>query len=317
MIYSDNASYGPNQIALLLAAVFAGIMGYVNRVPIRHMLEGINSSLGSAIGAILILLFVGALSGTWLMSGIIPAMIYYGLQVLDPTYFLAAAVVVCAIVSVATGSSWSTVATVGVALLAIGQVLQIHTGLTVGAIISGAYFGDKISPLSDTTNLAPAMAGTDLFTHIRYMMLTTIPSITIALGIFLVIGFMSEPATSGENSLELNKVINEEFNLNPLLFIVPAVVVAMVIMKFDAVVALFIGTVLGAVFAIIFQPAIVNQVATKSELESVAAASDAVQLQKDIVELGQLRGSLEGEELEEAMASLKRQKQTSPMPRAI
>lgn len=269
-LYSDDASYGPNQIALLAAAVLAGVMGYMNRVPISHMLDGINKSLGSAIGAILILLLVGSLAGTWMMSGIIPAMIYYGLQVLNPTIFLFAAVIVCAIVSIATGSSWSTVATVGVALLGIGQALGISNGLIVGAIISGAYFGDKVSPLSDTTNLAPAMAGTDLFTHIRYMLYTTVPSILITLAIFLAIGLMNSVGDSTSDTIALNETIQKEFNLTPLLFIVPAVVVAMVIMKFDAVVALFIGTILGGVFAIIFQPHTVTQVATLSAAGTVA-----------------------------------------------
>lgn len=300
IIYSDNASYGPNQIALLMSAVFAGVIGYVHRVPIKQMLEGINKSLGSAIGAMLILLLVGALSGTWLLSGIIPAMIYYGLQVLNPATFLFAAVIVCAIVSVSTGSSWSTVATVGVALLAIGGALEIHVGLTVGAIISGAYFGDKISPLSDTTNLAPAMAGTDLFTHIRYMMFTTVPSIVITLGIFFVIGMMTTPADSEASTMALNEVIKSEFNISPFLFLVPAVVIAMVIMKFDAVVALFIGTILGGVFAIFFQPHIVNQVATMPETAAVAEAEDSLAAQKDAIDLGVFRGTLKGEQLEEA-----------------
>lgn len=280
-LYSDNATYGPNQIALLMAAVFAGVIGYSNRVPIKHMLEGINKSLGSAIGALLILLLVGSLAGTWLISGIVPAMIYYGLQVLEPTYFLVAAVVICAIVSVATGSSWSTVATVGLALLAIGKALGIGEGWIVGAIISGAYFGDKISPLSDTTNLAPAMAGAELFTHIRYMLYTTVPSILITLAIFFFVGMTVDIPEQAQSSVELSKVIEGEFNLNPLLFLVPAVVVFMVIMKFDAVVALFIGTVLGGLFALYFQPGVIEQLAAKAadgSVESQRAEVDEMRL---------------------------------------
>ena len=151
--------------------------------------DGIVKSISSAMSSILILLLIGALAGTWMLSGIVPAMIYYGLQILNPTIFLIAACMVCAIVSIATGSSWTTVATVGVALLGIGKALGFEEGIIGGAIISGAYFGDKMSPLSDTTNLAPAMAGTDLFTHIRHMTKTTVPSMSITLIICaLIIG---------------------------------------------------------------------------------------------------------------------------------
>lgn len=309
MIYSDNATYGPNQIALLAAAVFAGVVGFANRVPIRHMLEGINKSLSSAIGALLILLLVGALAGTWMMSGIIPAMIFYGLQVLNPTIFLFAAVIVCAIVSVATGSSWSTVATVGLALMGIGQTLGFNSGLIAGAVISGAYFGDKISPLSDTTNLAPAMAGTDLFTHIRYMLYTTVPSIVITLIIFLCIGFMTDVGETAQDTLALTNVLQEEFNLTPLLFLVPIAVVVMVILKFDAVVALFIGTILGAVFAIVFQPEIVTQVATMSVSNSLSEKQDALTASENALAAKISRGELEDDQVEEAQGEIEKAKE--------
>ena len=152
--------------------------------------KGIVKTISSAMASILILLLIGSLAGTWLLSGVVPAMIYYGLQILNPTIFLVAACIVCSIVSIATGSSWTTAATVGIALMGIGKALGIPDGMIAGAVLSGAYFGDKMSPLSDTTNLAPAMAGTDLFTHIRYMTITTIPSISIALVLFLILGFM-------------------------------------------------------------------------------------------------------------------------------
>jgi NhaC family Na+:H+ antiporter len=259
-LYSDNATGGPNQIALILAAAVAGIVGRFLGIRFRTMLQGIASSLSSAIGAILILLMIGSLAGTWMLSGVVPAMIYYGLEVIDPRIFLFASVVVCSIVSVATGSSWTTVATVGVALVGIGQALDVHLGMTIGAIISGAYFGDKISPLSDTTNLASAMAGTELFTHIRYMLWTTVPSICIALAIFLAIGLSSDVSTAGAGAESLSLAIDEKFNLNPLLFLVPLAVIGMVIFKVDALVALFVGTILGAVFAVIFQPNIIAEV---------------------------------------------------------
>ena len=178
-IYGEDATYGSNQIALLIAAAFATIIGFSLKFSWKEMQRGIVKSISAALPALIILLLIGSLAGTWMISGIVPTMIYYGLQILNPTIFLFAACAVSAIVAIATGSSWSTIATVGLALLGIGTVLEINPGVIAGAIISGAYFGDKMSPLSDTTNLAPAMAGTDLFTHIRYMALTTIPSITL------------------------------------------------------------------------------------------------------------------------------------------
>lgn len=259
--YGDMAISGPNQIALIVAAAVAALVGLSIKVPFATMLKGAVDSISASMSAILILLLIGALAGTWLISGIVPAMIYYGLQVLNPTIFLAAATIVCCIVSVATGSSWSTVATVGIALLGIGKALNIHEGLIAGAIISGAYFGDKISPMSDTTNLAPAMAGTDLFTHIRYMMWTTIPSILLAILIFLGIGLFTTNNVSGADASALSVAVKEKFNINPLLFIVPAAVIWMIIKKVNALAALLIGTILGGIFAVIFQPHIISEVA--------------------------------------------------------
>ena len=186
IVFGSGATDGPNQIALIMAASVAGIIAWRLGNSWEHIEASIVKSISSAMGAMLILLVIGSLSGTWLLSGIVPAMIYYGLKILNPTIFLFAACIVCGIVSLATGSSWSTVATVGIALLGIGKTLGIHEGVIAGAIMSGAYFGDKMSPLSDTTNLAPAMAGTDLFTHIRYMVITTVPTLTITLIIFFV-----------------------------------------------------------------------------------------------------------------------------------
>ena len=196
VIYGEDATYGPNQIALLMAAAIATVIGFTLNYSWDDIQKGIVKSIKSALPAILILLLIGALAGTWLLSGVVPTMIYYGLKVIHPSIFLFAACLVSAIVAMATGSSWSTIATVGVALLAIGSALGFGSGLVAGAIISGAYFGDKMSPLSDTTNLAPAMAGTDLITHIRYMALTTVPSILITLVIFLLVGFGAKEASS-------------------------------------------------------------------------------------------------------------------------
>lgn len=274
-LYGEDSSYGPNQIALLMAAGAAAIVGRLYLNSFKEMLAGIERAIGSALVAMLILLLIGSLAGTWMMSGVVPAMIYYGLDVLNPQSFLVATAVVCAIVSVATGSSWSTVATVGIALLGIGMALGVSTPLTAGAIISGAYFGDKISPLSDTTNLAAAMAGTDLITHIKYMLWTTVPSFVIALIIYLLIGLGGEPTEIAGNTAALKQEMLANFDtLSPVLFVVPLVVLAMVILKFDAVAALFIGAVLGGVFAIAFQPQMVSEIAGLDDVEVVTSTGE-------------------------------------------
>jgi NhaC family Na+:H+ antiporter len=198
------------------------------------------------------LFLVGALAGTWLVSGIIPAMVYYGLQVLSPAIFLPASVVIAAIISVATGSSWTTSATVGIALVGIGSALGIPTGMIAGAVISGAYFGDKMSPLSDTTNLAPAMAGTDLFTHIKYMAYTTVPTIIITLIVFAILSGTIE--TNGNTDISsLLTSINNTFYISPWLFLVPGIVIVMIVMKTKPLIALSVGVLLAAIFAFIFQ----------------------------------------------------------------
>ncbi|ADR20030.1 sodium:proton antiporter [Marivirga tractuosa] len=259
--FGDGTLDGSNQIALILSAGIAAIVALKVGFKWTTMLDGIVSSISSAMSSILILLLIGSLAGTWLLSGIVPAMIYYGLNILNPTIFLFAACIVSAIVSVATGSSWSTIATLGLALLGIGQTLGMSEGVVAGAIISGAYFGDKMSPLSDTTNLAPAMAGTDLFTHIRYMAYTTIPSIVIALIIFLVLGLMNNSETDIQQVGLVQAAIQDKFNINLWLFLVPAIVIFMIVKKISAIPALLIGSLLGGAFAIIFQPQIIETIA--------------------------------------------------------
>ncbi len=279
-LYGEDSSYGPNQIALLMAAGAAAIVGRLYLNSFKEMLAGIERAIGSALVAMLILLLIGSLAGTWMMSGVVPAMIYYGLDVLNPQSFLVATAVVCAIVSVATGSSWSTVATVGIALLGIGMALGVNEYLTAGAIISGAYFGDKISPLSDTTNLAAAMAGTDLITHIKYMLWTTVPSFVIALVIYLLIGLGGEPTEIAGNTAALKQEMLANLDtLSPVLFVVPLVVLTMVILKFDAVAALFIGAVLGGVFAIVFQPQMVSEIAGLDDIEVVTSTGETEMVQ--------------------------------------
>lgn len=260
VIYGEDATYGPNQIALLMAAAIATVIGFSLNYSWKKIQKGIVKSIKSALPAILILLLIGALAGTWLLSGVVPTMIFYGLKVIHPSIFLFAACLVSAIVAMATGSSWSTIATVGVALLAIGSALGFGSGLVAGAIISGAYFGDKMSPLSDTTNLAPAMAGTDLITHIRYMALTTIPSILITLVIFLVLGFGSKNASSTEDVDLILNMIDSHFVVSPWLFFVPAIVVFLIIKKVSAIPALFVGVLLGAVGGVIFQPDLIESI---------------------------------------------------------
>lgn len=258
-VYGDGALDGANQMALLFAATIAAIIGIYNGRSFDDIIDGINKSIHSALSAIIILLLIGALAGTWLLSGIVPAMIYYGLDILNPTIFLFATCLICAIVSMATGSSWSTVATVGIALLGIGKALGVEEPIIAGAIISGAYFGDKMSPLSDTTNLAPAMAGTDLITHVKYMALTTIPSILITLLIFLIIGFFYKTGVQTNQVEELQLAISSKFNVTPLLFVVPLLVIGMILFKIPAIPALFFGSLLGGVFAIVFQGALIKE----------------------------------------------------------
>jgi len=260
LLFEDTLS-GANQIALLLAAALAGIIAFRLGHDWLEVRKKIVSTIGSAMPSILILLLIGSLAGTWMISGVVPAMIYYGLDIISPKLFLITAVVVSAIVSVATGSSWSTIATIGVALLGIGNAIGINEAVVAGAIISGAYFGDKMSPLSDTTNLAPAMAGTDLFTHIRYMAFTTVPSMTITLIIFLVIGFTYDFSGATVNVENVKTAIDSTFNTNGWLFLVPLFLLTIIILKVPPLPALLAGTLLGGIFAIIFQPDIIREVA--------------------------------------------------------
>ena len=274
LIYGDDALNGSNQFILLIGGAFAAIIGFRQKITYKTMIGKVAENLQSVTGALLILLFVGALAGTWLISGIIPAMIYYGLQILHPSIFLPACIIICAIISLATGSSWTTSATVGIALIGIGTVLQIPLGMVAGAVISGAYFGDKLSPLSDTTNLAPAMAGGELFNHIRYMTYTTVPSIVITLIVFFILSLTQ--TISGEvDTANLMLAIKEKFTINLWLFLVPATVIFLIIKKTPPIVALLIGTLLGGFFALIFQPKILLEI-TNTQILTPAIAYRAV-----------------------------------------
>jgi Na+:H+ antiporter, NhaC family len=263
-LFEDTLS-GANQIALLLSAALAGIIAWRLGYKWAIIREKVVSTIGSAMPSILILLMIGSLAGTWMLSGVVPVMIYYGLDIISPKTFLFTAVIVSAIVSVATGSSWSTIATIGIALLGIGKALGMSEAIVAGAIISGAYFGDKMSPLSDTTNLAPAMAGTDLFTHIRYMFYTTVPSMVISLILYLVISFSSDYSDAMQNVASVKSAIDGTFNTNPLLFLVPAILLTIIILRVPPLPALLAGTLLGGIFAVIFQPHIILTVAGNAE----------------------------------------------------
>jgi NhaC family Na+:H+ antiporter len=258
-VYGDNALGGSNQFILLLGASVAAIIGFFNKVSYQKMMEEVAENIKSTVSAILILLMVGALAGTWLISGIIPSMIYYGLQILSPAIFLPATLIICSIISIATGSSWTTSATVGIALIGIGGALGFDLGMVAGAVISGAYFGDKLSPMSDTTNLAPAMAGTDLFTHIRYMTITTIPTYIITLILFIILG-LTVDIKGDVNTVVLLNDIKTSFTISGWLFIVPIIVIGLIIKKTEPLIALLTGTLLAAIFALIFQPHIINQI---------------------------------------------------------
>ena len=265
-LFGDNTTSGSNQLSLLIAAAVAAVLGGIYGVKWKDMLEGAVKSISSAMGALIILLLIGSLAGTWMLSGIVPSMIFYGLEILNPTIFLFATCIVCAVVSLATGSSWSTIATIGIAMLGIGNALGLSNGLIGGAIISGAYFGDKMSPLSDTTNLAPAMAGTDLITHIRYMMFTTIPSITITLIIFLIIGLKMDNNNSGFSQvLEMQNALSSTYNISLWSLLVPVLVILLIVKKVPAVPALFIGTIGGGLYAVFFQQDVIYQL-TKYEI---------------------------------------------------
>ena len=273
-VFGDDALSGSNQFILILGAAVAAIVGFLNKTSYHKMLEEVSENLKSTSGALLILLMVGALSGTWLVSGIIPTMIYYGLQLLNPTFFLVASVLICAIISIATGSSWTTSATVGIALIGIGDTLGISLGMTAGAVLSGAYFGDKMSPLSDTTNLAPAMAGAELFDHIKYMAITTVPTFVITLFLFLIIGFNIEINGTPDISNKL-EAIDQAFNISPWLLLVPMMVVILIVKKTPPLVALLTGTLLAALASILAQPQILMSIA-ESEIFNFETAYKGV-----------------------------------------
>ncbi|MBN7820570.1 Na+/H+ antiporter NhaC [Bowmanella yangjiangensis] len=263
ILFSDNSSYGPNQIALLIAMGIAALIGIKNGYSWREIEAGIVHGISLSLGAVLILLAVGSLIGTWLLAGTVPSLIYYGLELLSPSVFYAATCLICAIVAMSIGSSWTTAATVGVALMGVSNGMGMSEAVTAGAVVSGAYFGDKISPLSETTNLAPAVAGTELFEHIRYMLWTTIPSFVIALILFLLIGLNATEQASMAKIQEMQTMLAENFNVGPLMLVPLIVLLVLAMRKMPAFPAVSIGALLGGLWAVIFQPDLIAKLASE------------------------------------------------------
>ncbi|MEG1648629.1 MAG: Na+/H+ antiporter NhaC [Rikenellaceae bacterium] len=262
----DDTLGGANQLSLILASAVGMSIALYNGVAWQHILDRVVHTVSSATSSLLILFIIGILSGTWMLSGVVPTMIYYGLDIINPSFFLPAAIILSSIISVTIGSSWSTVATIGVALLGIGRALGFDDGVIAGAIISGAYFGDKVSPLSDTTNLASAIAKVPIFTHIKYMMQTTIPSFLVALALFILISLFGSTKTLGASQNEMQSVIDSYYNISPFLLLVPLTVVWMIAKRYPTVIVLLIGGLLGAVAALVAQPQIVAKLAGETSL---------------------------------------------------
>ena len=247
---------------LISTSIIATIIGLSEKIKVSFVIERIFSSIKSISIPIVILLLVGALAGTWKVSGIIPAMVYYGLNMVDPSIFLPLTLIVSTLVSLTTGSSYTTSATVGIALVAVGIAFNIPAGMTAGAVISGAYFGDKMSPLSDTTNLAPAMAGTDLYSHIRYMTYTTVPTYIVTLIVFILLSFNLQINSLGEMSEinNLSETIINDFYISPILFLVPALVILLAFLKVRPIIALSFGIIGAIIFSIVFQNNILESI---------------------------------------------------------
>lgn len=286
-IFKDDATYGPNQLALFFSGFVACLLGVsLQKVSYKDLENVAISSIKNSLQANLILLLVGSLIGLWILSGVVPTMIYYGIQIISPKFFLPTACILCCFVSLSTGSSWSTGGTVGIALIGIGAALDIPLPMVAGAVISGSYFGDKLSPLSDTTNLAPAMAGANLFEHIRYLLITTVPAITIAIILFTIVGLKYAPT-----EVDLTKVqgfletINSQFKITPFLFIAPFFVLFLVYKKIPALPSMFLGAILGGILAMIFQPHLLD---TNSYKTIIEVAADGFKSDSGIKEVDKL-----------------------------
>lgn len=262
-IFGSDAILGASQVSLLVSTgICIWLAMWLFKVPWQDFEEAIRSNIGDVTTAIVILFLIGAISGTWTMSGIVPTFIYYGVKIISPKVFLLTACVICALVSIMIGSSWTTIATIGIALMGIGKAEGFSEGLIAGAIISGAYFGDKISPMSDTTVMASSLNKVPLFEHIRYMLFTTVPSITITLIIFLILG-LSHPGADSESISKFTDVLGGSFRITPWLMVVPVITVVMIARKMPAIMVLALSIVLAAIAALIFQPQIIEGIGAK------------------------------------------------------
>lgn len=267
-LFGDVSSSGPNQIVLTLGAAIASIIGVKNGYVWGDLQRAIVAGISTAMVAILILLAVGALIGTWLMAGTVPSLVYYGLEILSPQWFFAATCIICAISALATGSSWTVAGTLGVALIGVSMGLGLSPAIAAGAIISGAYFGDKMSPLSDTTNLAPAVVDTDIFTHIRHMAWTTGPSFVIALIIFSAIGLGVDASADASSLDQLMVTLNANFNISFVALLPLAVVFYFAYKKVPPLPTILFGALLGGVLAVFLQPDSVLRFADSPDLAS-------------------------------------------------
>ena len=257
--FGSDALSGASQIALLTTSAFCVLIGLMLKTMHWSDFEqAVNENVSGVAQAILILLLIGAVGGSWMVSGIVPTMIYYGMQLIDPQWFLVSSCAICAFISVMTGSSWTTIATIGIALMGIGKAQGFAEGWIAGAIISGAYFGDKISPMSETTVLAASTTRTPLFTHIRYMTYTTVPSFVITLTVFAIAGLLHQES-SAQSMGEFTDGLQRVFVISPWLMLVPLVTALMIARKLPAVVILFVATVLASMAAILVQTDLVDQ----------------------------------------------------------
>ncbi len=264
-VFGNATLDGASQVSLIIASGVCVLIGWsTRRLDWANLEKEMTSKVASCTPSIIILLLIGAIGGTWMVSGIVPTMIYYGLQVLSPDWFLVSSCFICALISLLIGSSWTTIATVGVALLGIGKAMGFSDGWTAGAIISGAYFGDKLSPLSDTTVLASSVVGTPLFTHIKYMTQTTVPTFLIALAIFLVSGLLMDVDGTGDVRLFMEG-LSDTFVISPWLLLVPVVMGCMIARRWPSLVVLFLATLIAGVVAVAVQPDRLREIATGSQ----------------------------------------------------
>lgn len=264
-VFGDDALSGSSQMIIILVTGFAAAIGLWRGVPWAEQQTSIVSTIGNAMPSIIILLLVGALASIWLLCGTVPVLVYYGVKLLSPAIFLVACCIACALTSLVSGSSWSTAATIGVAMVGVGKALEIPDGMIGGAIISGSYFGDKISPLSDTTNLAAAVTETPLFDHIRYLFLTTGPSMVITLVIFTVLGLNLETSATPVNVDLVLNAIDERFNISLLLLLPAVITLGLIVKRVAAIPALFVGVVVGVIFAVIFQQELLSDLMSNYE----------------------------------------------------